>query len=141
MLGMFLCPNLANGQEKTNEVENQIADLISKGALLMYDAPDSSELLLNQALALAIKNDLSFLTAEVYRTQAAFSYIKADYPTSFHLSQTAEELYRLLGNELGIALVSNTIGLIYQVQGNSEKAIQLHSSSIKLAKNLMTRHF
>ncbi|MGE0931235.1 tetratricopeptide repeat-containing sensor histidine kinase [Peijinzhouia sedimentorum] len=113
-----------------------MSELINKSTGLMYNQPDSAEMLLEQALTLTTNNNLRFLEAEVYRAQAGLSYITAEYPSSLLASQKALEIYRELEHELGIAQVSNILGLIYQMQGKTEQAIEFHNESIVFAEDL-----
>ena len=136
MLLVLFCPHLGQAQDQLNKFETQVSELINRSTGLMYNQPDSAEMLLEQALTLTTNNNLRFLEAEVYRAQAGLSYITAEYPSSLLASQKALEIYRELEHELGIAQVSNILGLIYQMQGKTEQAIEFHNESIVFAEDL-----
>jgi len=136
ILVILHCSFLGSGQSQSRNFEQRISDLLEKSAELIYNQPDSAELLITQALVLATNNNLRFLEAEVYRIQATLYYVKADYPATLLVAQKAIDIYRELNSELGIAQVSNVLGLIYQMQDKSERAIQFHQESIELAKGL-----
>lgn len=136
MLLVLFCPHLGQAQDQLNKFETQVSELINRSTGLMYNQPDSAEMLLEQALTLTTNNNLRFLEAEVYRAQAGLLYITAEYPSSLLASQKALEIYREIEHELGIAQVSNILGLIYQMQGKTEQAIKFHNESIVFAEDL-----
>jgi signal transduction histidine kinase len=133
MLVILFCAQSGMSQDSLSKFEKEISSLIGKSSELTFNHPDSAEILLNQALILATSNNASFWEAEVYRAQAGLFYVIGEYPTSFQTAQKARDIYQEINHEHGIAQVSNILGLIYQMQGRTDRAIEAHQESIKFA--------
>jgi len=123
----------------------RIKVLIKLGWKLKYQNSDTSVVLSQQALKLAIALPSSVgvtpgvrskLIANSYSDLGAYYWIKGDYTFSLSQHFKALEIRETQKDQRGIVATLGNIGLVYSYQGNYPKALEYYFRALKIAGEL-----
>lgn len=101
---------------------------------------DSSIFFLKKILEIAKKNDLKTIEARTLAKYGSSLYIRGDYEMALDCFILSQKKHKALNDKKGIAVGYNNIGMIYNVQGRSTKAIKYHKKSIDICKQINDKH-
>jgi tetratricopeptide (TPR) repeat protein len=130
---------LKTAKEDTNKV-NALNKLASE---LIYNNPDTSIILAEQARAISEKVKSKKHIANSYHNIALANRLKGNYPSSIECNLKAlsirEELVRkdsLGGDKSGIAKSLGNIGIVYHEQADYPKALDYYFKALKMDEEL-----
>jgi tetratricopeptide (TPR) repeat protein len=126
------------------EDTTKITNLNTLGWELMYQNPDTSIILGNQALALCEQlkslhykaSKISKLESVTYGNLGVYYHTKANYPMALGYYLKALKIDEGLNNKKGIASRLGNIGIVYKQQGNYPKALEYYLKALKIGEEL-----
>jgi signal transduction histidine kinase len=116
--------------------ENTLLDQIDALEKLGYDFPDSSLSQLRQLLPEINSAGSENAKGAIHQALGRLYYVKGDYASSYEALEQAREIWEKLDNAMGLSAVLNSLGLIYQMREEYDRARRVHRASLKLAEDL-----
>lgn len=123
---------ILKGKEHEHD-STRINLLLAAGKDRVYQLPDSALLYFKTCIVLADAAELPKLKAQSQDWAGVAHYILGEYTEALPYFQDALAINEDLGNHYGISTSLNHIGLIFESQGQHDKAIQHHLKAVKHA--------
>ena len=123
---------LFGNDQEGDSLYNYFDSTIQKAWQLSNVCPDSSMLLVQQALTNPNIEDYKFEKAELLRIKGLIYFYKADLANSLNYFIQSKELFIELDNKSGIAASLNSISLIYREQGFMQKSLEMDLETLKM---------
>ncbi len=98
--------------------------------------PDTSQLLLKEALNLANQIHFQIGLATTYRNMAILERYRGNYQSAIDLTAKSLKIYESERDEKGIANCYDNLGVIYMEQGIYSKSLDLYMKSVQLHESL-----
>ena len=101
-----------------------------------YTKPDTSYIILKQALSLAQKINFKKGEAAALRSIGGYNFNKADYPQALQFYFSSLKISESINDKLGIAKPLGNIGNVYTSQADYPKALEYYFKALKMAEEL-----
>lgn len=122
--------------QQVQQSEESRLEEIKRWEILGFDYPDSSISKLHTLLAEIKESPLDQAKGAAYQTLGRLYYVKGDYVKSYETLEQAREIWEKLENKVGLSGVLNSLGLIYQMREEYDRARTVHRVSLSLAEEL-----
>lgn len=129
---LFISESINLNQTDTITI-NKLNEL---GWEMMFNNPDTSIILGNQALSLAENIQWKKGIANSSRNLGVYYYLISNGPKALEYLMKALKIEEELGNENGIARTLNNIGLVYYDQGEYPRALDYYLKTLKIDEKL-----
>ncbi len=128
------CKMLLFSQKENNKTRIATSYYYLGTALQCRNKPDSANLYMKRALALAPEG--SMMQANIYHTSANIEADKGNYERSLSFYFQALKIFEQSKKELETAQVLSDIGTLYHSMGNSEKEYEYLSKSLTINRQI-----
>jgi tetratricopeptide (TPR) repeat protein len=105
----------------------------------LYSQPDSSYYFSNVMLEYAKEHELKKFEAQALNLQFSYYFGKGEITKAEIVNKQGLALRTELGDKLGMAVACTNMGILAQVQGNSPRAIDYYTQSLKYNEELKNK--
>ena len=119
--------------ELSGDVDGQIVNLMNIGLInQQLGNLNLADNYFDQALKVALKNNMKFRLAELYLNKAVLEYFKGNLNSSISLNNRALEYFKNFGDKYRAARVYQNLGFAENLLGKRERANQFYDSALVL---------
>jgi len=133
-LGQHRADSLEHVLKKTDSDSVRVNILVALSTLLLFDQIDRANTLLDEALAIAEKQNWDWARALVFREQSYAAILLGDYSSALRFDNQRLSLAMALQDSAQITAVLNNIGDTYYSLGEFDEAYFYFSRSYRVAQ-------
>lgn len=122
--------------KKSNPDTNRVKLLLQLSGELIYENPDTSLVLVDQAINLSEKINFKKGKGTALRNKGAIYYFQSNYNEALKYYFESISVFQELNNKTGISKALGNIGAVYMDQSNFPKALEYFFKALKIDEEL-----